>query len=180
MSAYIVNPRTIDYLVTWARRHGADHRQIRTSYCFGTWAEIPAEYRHAAEGADQFGWRLNLGQITRDDIGQILLDQNVRSVQARYPNYPVHNQRYSYRPVPVHALRPDWVVQSCHCLRYQSCETRDYRETLAYHITQAIREDAIQAMVEAAPWGVTDEDLKRHDVPRAQGTPDCEREHLPA
>jgi len=112
-----------------------------------------------------------LTSLQRDELGRVLMAECVRSVRHRYPDTapddlpgPVDQRRvwsYTYRPVPVDQIRQAWVVSCCECLRYQSCETPDYTATLGHAVMEAIREDAIQAMIEDAPWGVTDARLGR-------------------
>lgn len=158
MSAYIVDPRTIDYLVTWA----INKREI---YAYVSDEFGPTEYDHVRTGQ-----RFDLRQLTPNQLGQILLDENVRSVQARYPDDRTDNlpspcdqsRIFAYRFQPVgHQLAP-WVISSCDCLHYQSCETSDYEQTLGHAVMRAIRESAIKNLTIDAPWGVTDSDIAEH------------------
>lgn len=158
MSAYICDPRTIDYLVTWATNQ-------RDLVAYAPEALPPTGYDHARTGR-----RFDLRQLTPDQLGQILLAENVRSVRYRYPNDapeslpgPCDQRRvWAYRFAPVrHQLAP-WVISSCDCLRYQSCETDDYEQTLGYAVLQAIRESAIRHLTVDAPWGATDENITAH------------------
>lgn len=166
MSAYVVDPRTIDYLVAWAQRKQRDglRARVRTAD-----TAIPEEIQHAVKVYGD--WTvIHLDQLTPTDMGRILMAENVRSVRSRYPHESADNipgpcdQRrvwsYTFQPVPLDSLRASWVVRSCDCLDYQSCETDDWRETLAHAIVEAIRESAITVLVgDDAPWGVSDEDL---------------------
>lgn len=164
MSAYIVDPRTVDYLVAWAHRHRQDHTSPRTGRVWDDWEDVPEEYRHAVEANGRYGYRLNLVQLSRDDLGRLLMRANIESVAHRYgqtgpddlpgPRDQTRVWNYEFRPIQTE-LRPAWAISCCDCLRYQSCETPDYRESLAYAVTEAIREDAIQTVTEGAPWGVT-------------------------
>lgn len=166
MSAYIVMPRTIDYLVAWADRHGGD--VSRTDAIWQDWSDIPEELQRVAAGDARWGWHLRLNEMTNDEIGQILITENVRSVRHRYPDDsadslpgPVDQARvwrYRFRPI-ARDLDAAWVVKSCRCLAYQSCETPDWKDSVAYAILEAIREDAIATLVEDAPWGVDEEHL---------------------
>lgn len=174
MSAYVVDPRTVDYLVAWATRHRHDHGYIRTEPIPGTVADLPDALQPFAERvtwATLPSFVLYVSRCGASDLGALLMRENVRSVTHRYPDDsaddlpgPIDQRRvwrYTFRPVDADALRPDWVIMSCRCLDYQSCETSDWRETLAYHVLQAIREDAIDAISDGAPWGVTDDDLHK-------------------
>jgi hypothetical protein len=64
--------------------------------------------------------------VTRDnaeEVGRILLEENVRSVLYRYGG------RIGDRPRP-----PVQIIKAVHCLDYQSCETEDWETTLAWRI----------------------------------------------
>jgi hypothetical protein len=113
---------------------------------------------------------LNLRELTPDELGQILMAENVRSVRTRYPNDAPDNlpgpcdqsRVLAYRFQPVSHQLPAWVVKAADCLQYQSCESDDYEETLGYKVVQAIREAAIRHLTVDAPWGVTQEDIDKH------------------
>jgi hypothetical protein len=116
-----------------------------------------------------------LNDMPADVLGNILMRENIRSVTARYPDTgpddmpgPVDQSgvwRYRFHPVSLDSLKASWVVRSCDCLSYQSCETSDWKDTLAHAIVEAIREDAIERLIgDDAPWGVTDEHLKPKQV----------------
>ena len=159
MSAYICDPSTIDYLVTWA----TNQRDL------SAWLskDCPAsEYDARARN----GQRFHVRNLTPDEIGQILLDENVRSVLARYEQDTVDSApgpcdksrvtRYVWQAVH-HQLAP-WVIKACDCLRYQSCETVDYEDSLAFAVMQAIRESAINHLTVDAPWGADAADVAKH------------------
>lgn len=163
MSAYILDPRTIDYVVQWA----IQRRDLSVYLPAG----FPAtEYDRARSDRLGLASRLNLRELTPDELGQILLTENVRSVRARYPNDAPDNlpgpcdqsRVWAYRFRPVAHQLAAWVVKACDCLRYQSCETDDYEDTLAYKVMDAIRESAITHLTVDAPWGATQEDIDKH------------------
>lgn len=157
MSAYICDPSTIDYLVTWAR-----NQRNLSAYAPDL---PPTAYDHVRTGS-----RFDLRQLTPDELGQLLLNENIRSVRARYPDDapdslpgPCDQRRvWAYRFASVRHQLPAWVIKACDCLRYQSCETDDYEQTLAYAVLQAIRESAIEHLTVDAPWGATSEDVAKH------------------
>lgn len=92
------------------------------------------------------------------EIGQILLDENVRSVNFRYDER-TKNEPYTFLPVDL-AMIPDWRVvayKALRCWQYQACETDDFKSTTAYSIAEAAMgllgvTDKHQAY-EDAPWG---------------------------
>lgn len=97
----------------------------------------------------------------RDHAGQLLWDENARSVNARY-NKNESAPAYSWKPIdldrasvgmPVAVL----VLGSVRCLRYQSCETDNYGETRAARFLDRIEAEACRRMIDThdAPWGFT-------------------------
>ncbi len=134
MSAYVVSPDTIDYLVTAAR-----------------------VWRLAADGYLPSAVR----DLTDTDLGQILLSENVRSVNTRY-NETDETPTYAYRPVPFDALSAVTVLKSVQCVDYQSCETDDWQTTIAHRVLKAIEAGAIAHLpgYRDAAWGWTRPALK--------------------
>jgi hypothetical protein len=87
------------------------------------------------------------------DIGQILMNQNYRSVNHRYsetePTPRFHNYaKKDYTPVEI--------LKACDSYSYQSCETEDWDQTEAFAILQAIRSTAIGNLpgYEKAQWSI--------------------------
>lgn len=140
MSAYIVEPAHITTLVSFAILH-----RVRVWHR-GTSTEITT------------------GNAT--EIGAMLLDQNVRSVAARYEGRvepEEKNAAAEYRfgglvtaPRLTAAVT---ILKACACFDYQACETTDYRDTFAATVIEAIRKAAIQSLpgYDAAPgWGIAE------------------------
>lgn len=100
-----------------------------------------------------------------DGFGQMLWDQNIRSVKARYPNEPSdtlpgpvgEDFEYKHR-LTLHTPRldPVSVIKASQCYDYQSCETDDYRNTPAGCAVEAIKARAIRSLpgYEEAPWEI--------------------------
>jgi hypothetical protein len=135
MSAYIVHNDTIDLLVA-----AAAHWRV-------TFLTEDGEQRHAV--------------TDRNDAGQLLLDENYRSVNARYDQDDAA-PCYRYTPlslereaagVPVAVL----VLASVRCLRYQSCETEAYETSPAARFLDGIEAEAERQLINThdAPWGFT-------------------------
>lgn len=129
MSAYIVEKITIDAIV---------HFFSRTQY------------------------NLYVGNTLRFDpnkfndlqrIGQILTDENYRSVNYRYdtetlaPIYLYHRTQ---------AFAPVVILKLLACYDYQACETPDYERSIACKIANEIRKNAVTFLpgYEDAPWGL--------------------------
>lgn len=145
MSAFVVDKAHIDLLVRAAEHYGrtADDR-------FRWW--------RPDENGDFAGWREldpfadgdDPERLTRSQLGQILVDENVRSVHHRYPRdnadlgeLPGPIDAYYLGPYvyddPGFAPEPDEVFAAIDCLDYQSCETDDWRRTEAFMLLEALR-----------------------------------------
>jgi hypothetical protein len=118
MSAYIVSHDTIDVLVTFAIDN-------RINFRVGN-VDCVSELASATE------------------IGKLLLLENERSVQFRYPG-----DDNAGLPGTVGERASNYEFKRSECLRefmrehadeydYQACETNDYEQSVAYQIIQAI------------------------------------------
>jgi len=91
-----------------------------------------------------------------DETGQMLWDENHKSVNSRYHEQtavPVyHFPTFAVRPV----LTPVEVLKAIACLEYQSCEHEGWGESQAKKWLAALSEAAISALpgYEAAAWEV--------------------------
>lgn len=134
MSAYVVDRDHIAYLIE-AALSGRD----------GMWFEC--DYVNENRAAK---------------LGQMLWDENVRSVRARYPDcedelpgpigcdyqYGEHERLFALTPAPVAVLK------ACACYDYQACETEDYPKTDAADFINALRLHMIHQLpgYEEADW----------------------------
>src|ERR1051326_2304968 len=87
------------------------------------------------------------------EVGQMLWDENYRSVNYRYDENKTA-PRYTYtEPQPVSAVQ---LIKSIDCYEYQSCETPDWPDSEAYTFCQALRSHAIGKLpgYDEAHWGV--------------------------
>ena len=127
MSAFIVSETHIDALVTYAvdRKVSFYFAHVRT--------EITA---HNAE-----------------EIGRVLINENVRSVNHRYRENKSMAYRFKRFNTPLTAVE---AIKACHCLDYQSCETDDWESTKAFSVLRAIEASAMRSLpgYEKAPWGI--------------------------
>lgn len=137
MSAYLVDDCHITAMLnSLAPRHQGD---ARSYYHNGRQRPTGGRHRHMA---------------------QILVDQNVRSVNHHYkatdPSHP-------YRCEPrVPTMSPVEVISLCNGYDYQACETSDYHDTEAFAIVRCIREHAISNLpgMDKAPWTIYQHDLE--------------------
>lgn len=149
MSAFICGPDHFKALALFATSRGS----------FGV--RVDPRYIKRLESAAGVP-RLKLANLYAD----VLYQENVRSVATRYPNDTRDNL-----PGPCadagHVtitgrdecsaklrLAPVAILKMCDCLEYQSCETDDYRQTVAFELLDRIRGAAISALpgYEDAPW----------------------------
>lgn len=147
MSAFIVSHTHINALVTFAaKRHHYSfpprlYLKDHTPLCM----DDAADLQRTAE---------------------ILLKENVRSVNERYPDTlnrpdlapgPVDEvgQPITFRPVRNHTAVQ--ILKACACYDYQACETDDYYTTEAAHLIGQIRKKAIGELpgYEEAKWELT-------------------------
>lgn len=129
MSAFVVSDKHIDALLTWV---------INTP---------------------DYGVPRKLAGMTVYDqpdlIGQILVDANNNSVNARYGRDQKAEYRFSRFP---RTLKPVEVIKACDCLEYQSCEYEGWKASRARKMLNDIREGAINALegMEQAAWEITE------------------------
>ena len=121
MSAFIVNDYHINALVSYGAQQGT--------------------------GFYWKGKRFKFDRETCPILAAELYSENVRSVNSRY-NERRRRKGFVFNRVVIDHLSPSDIVSACDCLRYQSCETSDYERTLAWKITNAIREEAINQLID--------------------------------
>lgn len=124
-----------------------------------TTAHIDALVRYAVDKHVSYTSAVGRTTIDKDnasEIGQKLLDENVRSVNYRYHEKDTP-ESYTFKHVkhvvPLPAVN---ILKAIDCLDYQSCETPDWRESEAFAILRVIKDVAIRNLpgYDAAPWGI--------------------------
>lgn len=131
MSAFIVSDTHINALVRYASRH-----KVGVSY-----------------GATVM--RLNAFD-NEQAVTQILLDENVKSVNYRYSEcWPTQIDYDQGAPI----LTAIQAIKAAQCLRYQSCEHPEFENSLADKFIKAIISDAIPRIegYDSAQWAIYDE-----------------------
>ena len=132
MSAFVVSDKHINTIVTWAARQNVNYRSG------DEWMPI--------RGHEQ-------------QVAQMLLNQNVRSVNYRYNE---HDDVSAIRYTPVHLTSGSGyrnalqVMKAAQCYNYQACETDDYESTGAHAIYHAILYRAISVLTsdESLEWEI--------------------------
>ena len=103
--------------------------------------------------------RNNILAHNAEEVGRILMDENVRSVCHRYNEASAEEKSagasYKFERFET-PLTPVEAIKACHCLEYQSCETDDWEGTIAWRILQAIISHASHNLpgYDKAPWGI--------------------------
>jgi hypothetical protein len=89
-------------------------------------------------------------------IGQLLVDQNVRSLVARYGKVDGQRAAHTFKFTDTPPLAPVIILKQCDCYDYQAGETKDYQRTKAAKVIARIRSAAIDALpgYDDAPWGI--------------------------
>lgn len=147
MSAYIVDREHIAFLIDAALHMARGNR----SSCFA-WYHMRTRYELRLDNAGE--------------VAQMLWTENVRSIEARYPDCIDNPTR---RPGPVgerceygehkltvwHAFDPAQMFKSIDCYEYQTCERDAWEASSAKAFCDAFRHCAAQAIhgYDGAEWG---------------------------
>ncbi len=148
MSAYVVEKKVIDALVTYGLRSFPGSGSATVSWFWPS--EIPAgayERGQAIPAASVViaqERRAELTDETADRIGQVLWAENVRSVNHRYDEYDP-SEPYHFKRYPV-VIDPANILGIISCLTYQSCEHPEWEQSEAFAILEAIRRKAIRRL----------------------------------
>lgn len=153
MSAFICGPDHLKVLAIFAVSTGSFGRRVDPRYI----KRLPEATATLNEVA--------LANVYAD----ILYQENVRSVWSRYPNDkrgdlpgPVDDaghvtitSRDMHNPaLMIQTIKAAGLLKMCDCLEYQSCETDDYRQTVAFELLDNIRGAAIRCVpgYDDGPW----------------------------
>lgn len=151
MSAYICDREHIRYLVSaamsrWLNPSPGDRLAWYWGENNGQSAKLYAgDYKEAAR------------------VGQMLWDENVRSVSYRYPDDKPTELPGPCDDVPLYGdhvawqgeVRPVQVLKSISCFEYQSCEHPEWKTSEAFAFCRALESAAIYALdgYDDAAWG---------------------------
>lgn len=137
MSAFVVQPKHIDFLLSYANERGLKFHEVELGRIIRTY--------NASINDDL------------DALGRVLTAVNVASVNYRYRE----NEKppaYNFRHFRMGSLgSPVQVLTACDCYDYQSCELPEYGQTFALEIINTIRNHAITRLpgYDSALWEVT-------------------------
>lgn len=161
MSAFTVHPEHIRTLV-WA---GLQYTRPGSPM---TWPVTDFDNATSPETV-QSSFGRHYRQLTRDTaevVGQILLDENVRSVNYRYSE----DERFVYDHATPASTRwtPVEILSAIDCYEYQACETPEWSTSEAHAICVALRHILVRTLpgYENGPWEITP-DSQPHAVKQA-------------
>lgn len=161
MSAYIVHAEHIRTLV-WA---GLNYTRPGSHM---TWHVEDPENAVSPETVEHsFGQHYRrLTQETAETVGQVLLDENVRSVNHRYNEDEMHV--YEHATPADNRWTPVEILSAINCYAYQACETPEWNTSEANAIIEALRNTLIHTLpgYSDGPWEITPE-AKPHAVEQA-------------
>ncbi len=164
MSAYIVDLDHIAYLVQagTARALGMDHSTL--SWVWNIDREAGTYDRETLRCGD-------LEQNQR--VGQMLCDENAKSVAFRYPNHAIVALKYSHSVPPFARFDPVQVIKACDCYEYQSCEHTGWLTSEARAYIDALRSLAWTSLpgYDDAAWGAP---ARKPDVDFTRPSPERE------
>jgi hypothetical protein len=133
MSAYMVSDKQISVLVAYMIRQ-------KIGYYVNGWVYVTS--------------------VNAEEVGQILIDENYRSVSCRYQDRTESHfgKAPTYKFNAKHGPLPNAIVmlKLCNNFAYQACETDDWKDSVAFKIVEAIKERAITKLpgYDSAPWGI--------------------------
>lgn len=166
MSAFLCSDQTFTAVAGYFVRKYGDLARVR--YTVGRFGEA-ADKAYPAKDGSMFlppklcgGWPDFEKYATREEcahvLASILRAENMRSLVARYAGAP-----YTRADAPAAdtfgdraAFSPGAIFKLCHCIAYQSCESRDWETTVAHDILTTIGNTAARHTegYDITPWGL--------------------------
>ena len=122
-----------------------------------------------------------IGKLARKDpkkVGQMLLDENYRSVNERYDedDKPYEFKFVSGEPgwseefMTPHHFTYGQVLGSANCYEYQTCEYEGYDKTETWEAVERMKKNLFERMCHeigmAVPWGADGEDFRFEQMKR--------------
>ena len=141
MSAFLVNDTHIDHLIAVASCGPSD---AATPWERMRWYGFNSSSRH---------------EYSDNEVGQMLLDANLRSLEARYPDYPEDWREVAHtfeHRLPSGRLSTVQALKTIQCFAYQACEVEDWRTSDAAIFCDCLTGALIQHMpgYESAAWDI--------------------------
>ena len=159
MSAFVVNADHITALIAVAMHGPANYHAPRSESAFSgrfTW--------HAFNITVAGNWeQLRLDLNSADAIGQMLWEENRKSVAHRYRPSAALAEALTEAEEPYHYRRPPkaptiaGALKAIRCLEYQSCEHPEWEQSAAHAFCENLRLRLCEALpgYDDAPWEIT-------------------------
>lgn len=153
MSAFMVDDKHIDYLLTAAMQYG-DHGHM-------TWVD-PAVELPPFSSANPKPWELacakrrkQVDHTNASEVGMMLLGENLKSVNHRYDENELEAEVYEYNRYPGR-ITPVQTIKAVRCFEYQACEHPDWEKSEAKSFCDSLTVYAIQHLpgYDDAEWEV--------------------------
>lgn len=162
MSAFVVGTDHIDAMLTAGLTLARPYGPMRW---YLPEPPGPACYQEGepwgpAAGAWAREYRRELTKETANEVGAMLLLENLHSVNHRYTEAEAP-PAYRFRPLPGHP-DPVVVLKAIDCYEYQSCEHPGWKTSEAYAFCDALRRTCIASLAgyDTAPgWEVRSRDV---------------------
>ena len=92
------------------------------------------------------------------DVGQVLWEENVASLRARYPNEENPDVTYGAHKAPKRSATPGELGQHLRCLNYQSCEHEGWEKSTAHRLLRLVAWALLAELpgFADAKWGLDD------------------------
>ena len=157
MSAFIVDPGHIDYLVTACRMYQIQPAGEATATEAAASCTHPSPWSGAAI--------TDVYMMSDTELGRELLKENLNSVAFRYgldltPDELAAPESYEYHR-PRLAVTPVQTLKAAQRLEYQSCEHPGWADSLACNILAHLTSEATQRLpgMDSALWAISRQSL---------------------
>ncbi|MGD9622373.1 MAG: hypothetical protein AB7G47_20310 [Mycolicibacterium sp.] len=137
MSAFVVHPEHINVLI-WAGLRPAINSNAELTWHYGN---------------PTFQGRLD--HSTRNDIGRMLLAENVASINYRYnEDHPVPD--YTYQPPQHTTWSPGELLNAIHAYEHQACEHPEWSTSSAHQFCRALERHVMRRIpgYDDGPWAI--------------------------
>lgn len=162
MSAWIVSREHINVIIHAGLEAGQEyHSDLR----WKSQDQSTPTVENGLTDEGHWGRYRALNHQTADVVGQILLSENVRSVNYRY-NEETVEELYTYQRPRTTTWGPVEVIKAIHCLNYQSCETDDWEQSEAFTFLEALTSNLLHRLpgYDGAPWGIDEDTQSAYEV----------------
>ena len=175
MSAYFVDTATITTMLAAGVGHTEPGLLGNTmTDPLSWWTTSMQRVREQLAGGDRYDqFRRKLGYDNATEVGQMLLCENVRSLNYRYDldqgdqdkakeliDYTLMVEEYVYPPGGwVYRLTAGDVYGAVTNFEYQACEHPEWEDSEAHSFCLNLQHRLLKGLCKDAPWGITHDDL---------------------